>query len=55
MDQFLHDANLLLFKKRLLEVTDPVERKMLLKLQAEEHARAILGQSPSEAACSALL
>ena len=39
MDHFIHAANLALFKRRLAEVTNPLERKILLELQAEEQAK----------------
>ena len=39
MDKFIHLENLALFKKRLAEVTDPVQHGILLKLQAEELAK----------------
>lgn len=39
MDKFIHRENLALFRKRLAEPHDDAERKVLLKLLAEEEAR----------------
>ena len=40
MEQFLHDQNVQTFRKQLAEsTTGEVERKMLLRLLAEEEAR----------------
>ena len=48
MDEFIHVQNLALYKKRLAEACDETQRKMLLKLLAEEEARTSLpnGQLP---------
>lgn len=42
MDHFIHAGNLAIFKKRLAEVLSPLERKIVLELQAEELAKAAL-------------
>ena len=39
MDQFIHMANLALFKKRLAETRSDAEREVLLKLLADEEAK----------------
>ena len=41
MEEFIHQQNLALFKKRLAESRSAVEREMLLKLTAEEEAKAL--------------
>jgi hypothetical protein len=40
MEQFIHTENLALFKKRLAESRSDAEREVLLKLMAEEQAKA---------------
>jgi hypothetical protein len=40
MEQFIHMANLALFKKRLAETRSDAEREVLLRLMAEEEAKA---------------
>jgi hypothetical protein len=40
MDQFVQRENIALFRKRLLEATDPAARRVLLMLLAEEEAKA---------------
>jgi hypothetical protein len=40
MEQFIHTENLALFKKRLTESRSDAEREVLLKLMAEEEAKA---------------
>lgn len=39
MDEYIHQQNLVLFKKQIAEVNDEVKRKMLMKLLAEEEAK----------------
>jgi hypothetical protein len=39
MQEFLHEKNLELYRKRLLETTDPAEREVLVKLLAEEELK----------------
>lgn len=39
MQDFLHQKNLELYRKRLLETTDPAERDVLVKLLAEEESK----------------
>ena len=39
MKTFIHEENLKLFRKRLVETTDPEKRQMLLKLLVEEEAK----------------
>jgi hypothetical protein len=39
MDKFIRRENLALFKRRLAEVHDAAQHKILLKLQAEEQAK----------------
>ena len=41
MEEFIHRENLALFRKRLAEPHDDAERKVLLKLLAEEEARGL--------------
>jgi hypothetical protein len=41
MDKFIHRENLALFKKRLAESRDDAERKVLLKLLADEEAKDV--------------
>lgn len=41
MKEFIHAQNLALFKKRLAEPCDDAQRKLLLKLLAEEEAREL--------------
>ena len=38
MNKFVHDENIKLFRKRLAETTDPEQRRVLLRLLAEEEA-----------------
>ena len=42
MDKFIHEQNLILFKKRIAESKDGIKRHMLVKLLAEEEARIVL-------------
>ena len=39
MEKYIHQENLVLFKKRLAEARSESEREVLLKLLAEEEAR----------------
>ncbi len=39
MEEFIHRENLVLFKKRLAEHRTDAERKLLMKLLAEEEAK----------------
>jgi len=39
MDEFIHQQNLALFKKRLAEAHSDAEREVLLKLLADEEAK----------------
>jgi hypothetical protein len=39
MEKFIHRENLALYKKRLAEPHTEAERRVLLKLQAEEEAK----------------
>ena len=39
MDEYIHQQNMVLFKKQIAEVNDEVKRKMLMKLLAEEEAK----------------
>jgi hypothetical protein len=39
MQDFLHRKNLELYRKRLLETTDPAERNVLVRLLAEEESK----------------
>jgi hypothetical protein len=41
MEEFIHTENLALFKKRLAESRSDAEREVLLKLMAEEEAKAL--------------
>ena len=42
MEKFIHEENLLLFRKRLAEPCGDAERRVLLKLLAEEEAKVLL-------------
>ena len=44
MEQFIHQQNLSLFKKRLAETHTDAEREMLLKLLADEEAKESPGK-----------
>lgn len=39
MERFIHNQNIKLFKKQLEAPTDEAQRKMLLRLLAEEQAK----------------
>jgi hypothetical protein len=39
VDQYIHQENVALYKKRLSETSDTAARKILLKLLAEEQAK----------------
>ena len=39
MDEYVHRQNLTLFKKRLAEARSDAERKVILKLLADEEAK----------------
>ena len=39
MDQYIHQENLALFRKKLAETKDDAQLKVLLKLLAEEEAK----------------
>lgn len=41
MEKFIHEENLLLFRKRLAEPCGEAERQVLLKLLAEEEAKEL--------------
>lgn len=41
MEKFIHEENLLLFRRRLAEPCGDAERRVLLKLLAEEEARVL--------------
>ena len=43
VDQYVHRENIALYRRRLLETSDPAARKVLLRLLAEEEAK---GASP---------
>jgi hypothetical protein len=40
MEKFIHQENLALYKKRLADARDEPERQVLLRLLAEEEAKA---------------
>ena len=42
MEEFIHRENLIIFKRRLAEAKNDVQRQMLLKLLAEEEAKGSL-------------
>ena len=42
MDEFIHEQNLILFRKQLAEAKDETKRNILMKLLAEEEARKVL-------------
>ena len=39
MEKFIHDENLKLFRKRLVEATDETQRELILSLIKEEEAK----------------
>ena len=39
MEQFIHQENLALYRKKLAETEDEAQRKIILKLLAEEEAK----------------
>jgi len=39
MDEFIRRENLIIFRRRLAEATNDAQRKILLKLLADEEAR----------------
>jgi hypothetical protein len=41
MEEFIHRENLILFKRRLAEAEDDGQRRVLLKLLADEEAKAL--------------
>jgi len=41
MEEFIHQQNLILFKKQIVEVKDEVKRNMIVKLLAEEEAKKV--------------
>jgi hypothetical protein len=41
MERFIHRQNLALFRKRLAEPCDDAQRRVLLKLLAEEEAKEL--------------
>ena len=45
MDEFIHQQNLSLFKKRLAELHTDAEREIFLKLLADEEAKKSLGKA----------
>ena len=47
MERFVRHENLIIFKRRLAETTDNVQRQLLLKLLAEEEARGLIADAPT--------
>ena len=45
MDRYIHDQNLALYRKVLAETADPTKRRAVLKLIADEQAKA---RAPTE-------
>jgi hypothetical protein len=41
MEEFMHQENLIIFKRRLAGANSDAQRQLLLKLLAEEEARGI--------------
>jgi hypothetical protein len=55
MQNFIHQKNIELYRKRLAEITDPVERARLKKLLKDEEAKELQSsdkQQPSASASS---
>lgn len=51
MDRFIHDENLRHYRRLLERTTDPDERQRILKLVAEEEAKAVqAGETPGTTA-----
>jgi hypothetical protein len=48
MDRYIHEQNLALLSKRLAETHDDAQRKVILKLLAEEEAKGMAGPPKSE-------
>jgi hypothetical protein len=46
MERYLRHENLIIFKRRLAEATNDSQRQLLLKLLAEEKARALIADAP---------
>jgi hypothetical protein len=46
MERYLRHENLVIFKRRLAEATNGAQRELLLKLLAEEEARALIADAP---------
>ena len=44
MEKYIHQENLALLRKRLAETEDEAQRKIILKLLAQEEAKDALGQ-----------
>ena len=49
MERFIHRQNLALFRKRLAEPCDDAQRRVLLKLLAEEEARELVSNEAKAA------
>ena len=47
MENFIHRENLALLRKRLAETRDEAQRKVILKLLAEEEAKGAAGPPKS--------
>ncbi len=48
MQRYVHEENILLYRKLLAETTDEEKRKIILKLLAEEEAKVLPTSSPKK-------
>ena len=48
MQGYIHNGNILLYRKLLAETTDGEKRKVVLKLLAEEEANEIPSRAPEK-------
>ena len=48
MHRYVHEENIILYRKLLAETTDEEKRKIILKLRAEEEAKEVPASSPEK-------
>ncbi|WP_347265473.1 hypothetical protein [Nitrobacter sp.] len=48
MQRYVHEENILLYRKLLAETTDKEKRKIILRLLAEEEAKELPTPSPEK-------
>jgi hypothetical protein len=48
MQRYVHEENILLYRKLLAETTDEEKRKIILRLLAEEEAKELPTSSPEK-------